>query len=244
MCIWNLWKYHTGKEEKSLQWCWNQGITALLFWVLGAALQLLQKVTLPFGIKFHLLFYAKLYYNPNSFSQWTNWSFLPAIIVLQDKILCSRTLLYDVVVNDAVWFHWVWLNQLVKLELIPELSIKYIPFCLTLLNLVCKFSTSPLRLVGNLFLWSGVSSPSFSFWPELFSMGCWVDFCSSCCALSCNAQRFALATRQQEEEENLALSLGSASSSLSVAIGICVSFPSPHLLPLLMHLGKVFGTYL
>lgn len=32
------------------------------------------------------------------------------------------------VVTDAVYINTVWLNRLVKLELTPELSIKFIPF--------------------------------------------------------------------------------------------------------------------
>lgn len=62
------------------------------------------------------------------------------------------------VVTGAVYVNRVWLNRLVKLELIPELSIKFIPFFLTLLNVICKDSGTPLWLV-----------------EKKFSMGCQVD---------------------------------------------------------------------
>lgn len=132
-------------------------------------------------------------------------------------------------VNDAVWFNSVWLNQSVKLELIPELSIKSIPFCLTLLNLICKDSAPPLRLVGNLFLWSGFSSPSFHFAREILHGVLSWHVISALSVMPCPANLSTSLwqkTREQEEEENLVISLESASPLLSVAIGISLSIPS------------------
>lgn len=67
-----------------------------------------------------------------------------------------------------VYINTVWLNRLVKLELIPELSINLYPF-LTLLNIICKDSGPPLWSVG-----------------KKFSMGCQVNTC----ALVCQGQPF------------------------------------------------------
>lgn len=218
-------------------------------------LQLLQKVTLPFGVKYHLLFDTKLYYTPNNFFfQWTNWSFLPAIVVQKTRCYFSGTFLYDMVVNDAVWFNSVWLKWLVKLELIPALFIQSIPFCLTLLNLICKDSALPLRLVGNLFLWSGVFQPFFFHFglrssPWGVELTC--DFCSSCCAVSCQAQHFALAknkTAGRGGESHAELGKCQPLAKCGNWYLFVLSFPPPppsslHLLSH-AHLGKVFGAYL
>lgn len=227
MCIWSLWKYHTGKEEKSLQWCLNQGITALLYWGLGAVLQLLRKVTLPLELSI-TCFLTPNYIIPLTTSSLHGQTagFCTATVVLQDKML----FFWDFYVQHVC--EWCSLVELACKIRVNSWTLHegYILWFNTAESCLQRFCCST-EIGGKrvLVIW-GFPDVLFHFAQRSSSWSAELtcDFCSSCCALTCQAQRFTfLKQRQQEKKESFILNLESTSLLLSVAIGISVTFPPP-----------------